>query len=79
LTINIYSIVIKQLSFVYVADNIKEIILDIDIDFNSCNPATFKRVLGISSEEFISSTQNLSTLSAFIVPKSMLFEKMDLC
>ena len=64
---------------IYVADGREELVRGLENDsfslsLNSC----FKRILGVSDEEFIVSSQFLSALSTLIAPKSILFEELDL-
>ena len=61
---------------IYVDDGREEVIRGINL--SNYNIDIFKRVLSISDEEFFYSTENLTALSTFIVPKSMLFEELDL-
>ena len=63
---------------VYVADGREELVRGIENSFSLSINSCFKRILGVSDEEFIESSVFSTALSTYIVPRSILFEEVDL-
>ena len=75
-----YAYIVNDEGFtrIYVTDGREESVRDLHMSSANFNYKSFRKILGVSDEEYFSIGQWGSPTSTFIIPKSMLFEELEL-